>query len=442
MATRVNSTPPPRPAPVSNPAAGSSASSPAAVPRTGLGGLLGNVANTVRDAVERATRAQDPAVVQNLEQNSTQNNAATLAKPPAKGLTNGDPASTTAPAAPTAPNGAAAAAASTGTPQVVSNVDFSKMTQDQQYDYLQKMSQEKAGNAASWKTGDKELNLVGVRSFSNGAANAGEADKYNDTVYACRMNNGKKEVYAFDASVDGGVWDKNNAAYQDMAVKDRQGNAMGITHMADGHYQDAFTRGAVSGSDMGLRQDGWVRAHVDRNNDGKISNNEKLGFQGKGRVAGADMQFQFHPGYGENVGQNSAGCQAIKGEQWDKFQSLLKEAPESQKNFSYTLADSKNLKSYDEQMKYQPVTGWAALGKMDPINFYNGMTAHSNTSTVGSTNIGAEGRGLVSSDDQNALTAIQDSSSDAKVEGTGGNNGIGIVRTPYQPLTFTWPWKW
>ncbi len=406
-------TPPPAPKPAATQPA---ASKPAA---NKPGAAAPRPPAAVVDQVEKAIREQDPAVIANLA--AQQNNSLTGAttQTPARGLSN--------PAASTSSADAAA--------QAASKVDFSKMTQDQQYDYLQKLSQEKAGTPYNWKTGDKELNLIGVRSYSGGKANAGEADKYNDTIYACRMNNGKKEVYAFDGSVDAGKW--NDPANTNMAVADRHGNTLGIAHMADGHYQDAFTRGAVSGSDLGLRQSGWVRAHVDKNNDGLISDNEKLGWNGKGRMAGADLQFQFHAGEGDTVGESSAGCQTIKAEQFGQFQKLLREAPESQKTFGYTLTDGKNLKSVEEQMAYKPPVGWAALGKTDPLNWWNSATANSGAQQWMGANIGSQGRGMVNSDDQNITVASRDAASDANVAGVQGNGGIGIVRTPYTSATST-----
>ncbi len=236
-------------------------------------------------------------------------------------------------------------------------VDFKTMTQAQQYDYLQKTTvQQAAGDQKAWKTGDREVNLVGIRSFANGQAGSKEGNAYNDTIYACRMVDGKKTVESFKASVDGGVF--KDPKKSGLGFYDRKGKYKGITHLADGFYRDAFKRGKVSGKENGLRQQGLVRLHADKNNDGVIQNREKLGRNDQGMLAGARHQIQFHRGAdGDKVGESSAGCQAIRPDDWKRFQNVMADAPKGQdsklsgKGFSYLLTDSSKLPPPDSNFQ-------------------------------------------------------------------------------------------
>jgi len=207
-------------------------------------------------------------------------------------------------------------------------VDFKNMTQDQQYDYLQKLTVANAsGDKTAWKTGDKECNIVGLRGFKDGAAADNIPDQYNDTVYVCRMNNGKKEVYAFDASVDPGSPGADKATW----------NPNGNTHLAEGFYRDSWGKGPVTGGETGLRQTGWLNVNIDKNGDGQISGDEANNVP-----AGSLTQLQFHRGSdGDVVGRSSAGCQVIKSGQYDDFQKLINESP--QQAYSYLMIDSSKI---------------------------------------------------------------------------------------------------
>jgi len=226
--------------------------------------------------------------------------------------------------------------------------DFNKMTPQEQYDYLQNtVVQQAGGDESAWKTGEGEVNLVGVRSWENGQPGGREGNEYNDTIYVARMENGEPKIDAFTASVDGGVWDPAKAQQRGFGVTSN-GEWKGISHLADGHYRDTWVKGQVPLSDLGLRQAGDVRVHADGNSDGVIQNNERLGSDitgdgiGDGETKGAGWGIQFHPGgTGENVGQYSAGCQVIKAQEYDRFKQIIANAPNSR--FSYTLVDSSNL---------------------------------------------------------------------------------------------------
>ncbi|MCD4784497.1 MAG: hypothetical protein K8T10_11805 [Candidatus Eremiobacteraeota bacterium] len=226
--------------------------------------------------------------------------------------------------------------------------DFNKMTTQEQYDYLQDVVVQQAdGDESAWKTGEGEVNLVGIRSWEDGQPGGREGDAYNDTIYAARMVNGEPRIDSFNASVDGGVWNPSTAQNRGFGYREN-GEWKGISHIADGFYRDNWVKGGVPGSDLGLRQAGDIRIHADSNSDGVIQNNERLGADingdgiGDGVTVGSSWGIQFHPGgNGTNVGQASAGCQVIHGSEYDKFKQIISDAPNSR--FSYTLIDSANL---------------------------------------------------------------------------------------------------
>lgn len=289
----------------------------------------------------------------------------------------------------TAASGPSAAAA-TDAPKQVGPVDLSKMSMEEQYDYLQNTAIKQAGgNDKAWKTGDGELNLVGIRSFQDGKAVAAEGDKYNDTIYACRMKDGKKEVYAFDGTTDAGKWD--DAKGKGMSLVDDFGRDRGVTHLADGFYKESFGVGKVSGGEQGLEQKGWVRLHGDANNDGKIQQNEKLGRGDKGYLAGADWQIQFHRGgAGDTVGETSAGCQTIKADQYDKFMGLVNEAPNKDK-LSYCLTDSSKLEQPGFDVGEKKPWYQLDITQRQSQNQGSGMLA----GFLGALNPDAKGRGVI-----------------------------------------------
>lgn len=217
-------------------------------------------------------------------------------------------------------------------------VRFDHMTNEQKYDYLKALTEAKGG---SWKTGDKEVNLVGIRAFADQHGDH-RPDLYNDRIYACRMVNGKKEVWGFVASVDGGV-------IRDKGLKDQLAGGFGnTTHLADGFYQDCWRKGKVAGGDLGLRQSKPVYVHADGDNDGKIDARER----GEALRSDPSRDLQFHCGEGSNpVGAASAGCQVIHADQFPGFQHVLNESP--QQDFSYLLVSSDSLIS-----DASPVVNW------------------------------------------------------------------------------------
>ena len=302
-------------------------------------------------------------------------------------------------------------------------VDFKNMTDEQKYDYLQgRTVADAGGDPTAWKTGDREVNLVGVRSYTDGQLNDGRANEYNDTIYVCRTVDGKKEVHAFDGSVDGGVY--GAAKGKGYTVGNGSGADFGIAHLANGFYRDAWEKGTVTGGVEGLRQSGWVKINADFNNNGLIDDNERLGAHGEGLIAGTRLQMQFHPGYGNTVGANSMGCQVIKASQYRDFQRLLDEAPASQKNFSYNLVDGRTLQAPDAggKVDFQKAT-------YDPINFYNEMNA-AGVNDWNGLHFSAYNRGMTAG--QTSGAAVYQTSGDFFLAAVSadGEGGGGIIQVP------------
>ncbi|MDQ7823269.1 MAG: cell envelope integrity protein TolA [Candidatus Eremiobacteraeota bacterium] len=221
--------------------------------------------------------------------------------------------------------------------------NFNDMTPEQQYNYLHDVAVAMAGGDESqWRTGENELNLIGIRSWQNGQAGSTEGNKYNDTIYAVRMVNGNPEVYAFNGTVDAGR-DPGGTGY---GYSGPEGS--GFSHVADGSYPiGTFEKrgGGKWGVDTTLGQSGDVRINVDFNNDAVIQDNERLN-----KTEGAGWGIYFHPGgSGENVGSWSAGCQVIRPDQYGTFQSLIQQDPNKQ--FGYTLVDSANLPPVNSAME-------------------------------------------------------------------------------------------
>ncbi len=217
--------------------------------------------------------------------------------------------------------------------------NFNSMTPEQQYNYLHDITVSMAnGDESQWRTGNDEVNLIGIRSWQNGQAGTSEGNKYNDTIYAVRMHDGKPEVYAFNGTVDAGI-DPGGTGY---GYSGPEGS--GFSHVADGSYPiGSFEKrgGGKWGVDTTLGQSGNVNINVDFNNDGVIQDNERLN-----KTEGAGWGIYFHPGgNGENVNSWSAGCQVIRPEQYGTFQSLIQQDPNQK--FGYTLVDSSNLPQVD-----------------------------------------------------------------------------------------------
>jgi hypothetical protein len=241
-----------------------------------------------------------------------------------------------------------AAAAETADPPAAQETqtlpaDFNKMSPEQQYNYLHDVAVSMAGGDESvWRTGDKEVNLIGIRSFTDGQAHDQQANKYDDTIYAVRMVDGKPEVYAFQGSVDAGK-DPGGTKF---GYDGPEGH--GFSHVADGSYAPGTfvkTGGGHWGVDTVLGQAGDLKINVDFNNDAVIEDNERIN-----KTEGAGWGIFFHPGgQGENVGSWSAGCQVIKPDQYGTFQHLLQDDPNMK--FGYTLVDGHNLPPVDENNK-------------------------------------------------------------------------------------------
>lgn len=211
--------------------------------------------------------------------------------------------------------------------------EFSQMTQKEQYDFLREIYiAMTGGDESQWKTGDKEVNIIGIRGWQDGKPVVNKGNLYNDTIFAVRLVDGKPEVYAFSATVDAGINPGNN----DLGYRDASGRFLGYSHLADGFYPNGTfyeREGSKWDVDIVLSQRQDVRINVDTNNDGVIQDNERLNI-----TVPLGWGISFHPGgKSEKVGSWSAGCQVIRPENWKEFQKLLKESPDY--HYGYVLVD-------------------------------------------------------------------------------------------------------
>ncbi|MCL5037563.1 MAG: hypothetical protein M1269_10695 [Chloroflexi bacterium] len=228
------------------------------------------------------------------------------------------------------------------------DVDLSNMSESEKYEYFQNLVISRAdGDRSAWKTGEGELNLVGIRSFQDGKPGNADGNVYNDTIYAVYTRDGVQHVEAFNGSVDAGSWTQSQANARGFGYTDPQGNQKGISHIADGFYRDTWYRRNVLG-ETGLAQTENIKIHADSNADGIIQDNERLGADTNGDGLGEGVEvpgswaIQFHSGgTGQNVNTWSAGCQVIRGDQYDRFKQLIESSPQSR--YSYLVIDSSDL---------------------------------------------------------------------------------------------------
>jgi hypothetical protein len=243
--------------------------------------------------------------------------------------------------------------------------DFNLMTEEEQYAYLEEVVLEASGdNPDAWKVEPGEVNLVGIRSFQDGQPTTPEGDVYNDSIYAAWMDeDGEVHVEGYQASTDAGV--VNDPEATGFGYSNNQGY-QGLSHLADGFYEDTWETGGVPHSDLGLRQKGDIQIHADANNDGIINPEERLGEDttgdgmGDGVTQGEWWGIQFHPGGSSDRDVNlwSAGCQVIVDEEYADFKEVIGSATNDK--FSYTLIDSSDLPPVDASHAARPPAATSA----------------------------------------------------------------------------------
>jgi hypothetical protein len=86
--------------------------------------------------------------------------------------------------------------------------------------------------------------------------------------------------------------------------------------------------------------------YTDANRNGTID--VEQGEAQRVNMMSAAKQLQFHRGGEGEVGDASAGCQVIEAKQYDHFQQILAEAPQSQQKFSYLMTDVNELPQIDQ----------------------------------------------------------------------------------------------
>ncbi|MFC2170507.1 peptidoglycan-binding protein [Calditrichota bacterium] len=174
------------------------------------------------------------------------------------------------------------------------------------------------------------INLIGLRGFSRGEIVENKLDEYNDTIVVVRNdrlktgsgynNNPEHSVFFFEASVDPG--------------KLREPNPKGIAHLDPGFY--LYRLGLHRRREKALVQADQVT--ITRYFDEDVSQPDPLHETGW-------FGINIHRGgTTSRVGNWSAGCQVIKGDQWAKYMTLVDAAAEKgQEIFGYSLVEGIEL---------------------------------------------------------------------------------------------------
>lgn len=196
------------------------------------------------------------------------------------------------------------------------------------YDFYKELIE----SIGQFDTGDRCVNVVGVRAFQNGARVTNIADEYNDTVAVVWLEDGQKRCREFVASVDPGQYYTDNPM-----------NMAGCAHLIDGQYS------YKPGKHGSAQRDAFVEAgpvSVWRDSDGDYARDAAE------RQVYTSASFGIHihaGGTGDAVGKSSAGCQVIyggwSGEPWQSFKSICQAHPKA--SFNYTLVDADDAARYE-----------------------------------------------------------------------------------------------
>ncbi len=200
----------------------------------------------------------------------------------------------------------------------ISGVQLRELVQEREYPW---------SNVNGW------VNLVGLRGFTGDRANGNTFDRYNDTLILALNEPGKHDedlpnirLYQFTASVDPGLLKKPKPE--------------GVAHLLPGHYR--YRLGLHHQREEALVQ--AARVTIARFFDplqpqpGQQASESKNQPRLPKRETGWFGIHIHRGGMGLKVGEWSAGCQVIQGNQWPLFLSLVKEAGNAgQQEFGYTL---------------------------------------------------------------------------------------------------------
>lgn len=233
-------------------------------------------------------------------------------------------------------------------------LNLEKMSQAEIYDYARDIVTSQDPKA--WNDASGAVNVIGLRNYQQGVLGPEDSDRFDDTIVVARQiqqedGSYEKQVLLLPASVDAGAVTR---AQLDALSPDLPGTL----NLENGIYRDAFEirdfytdRGEFAYS--GLQQKGWLQGNFDFDLDGKVSDIERAN---SGQLMlGPGTRVQFHPGFGDQVGQQSLGCQLIHADHYGEFNDWLADAAQAgQKRVTYTLADGRALQYPDEVARLLP----------------------------------------------------------------------------------------
>jgi hypothetical protein len=175
----------------------------------------------------------------------------------------------------------------------------------------------------SFKTGNKELNMIGVRS------NNRVVDNWDDFFILCWTENGKKMIWIDDQfTTDPGIY----------YMQEKILNPKGCGILAPGHHKDIWVIGKHGQAqyEAFVQTGGKVKAYRDRNLNNYMDFN----------LSSLDEGFfgcNQHHGYDSSkVGKNSAMCQVHRYKK-DLAYVLSLAKTDPNKKWSYTLLDESDF---------------------------------------------------------------------------------------------------
>jgi hypothetical protein len=211
------------------------------------------------------------------------------------------------------------------------SLDLSNLTDEQKYDYFKGVVVNVM--KGTFKEGDNEMNIIGVRSFRDWKRVKPKLWSWDDSLILVWKEGGQKKIKSYVATVD---------PARNYTVKPI--NALGCAHLCDGHYdykEGSHPKHDGTGGRYGAgNQRASVTVWRDRDKDGRFSSSEKTytGWYGINIHAG---------GNNPNYASGSAGCQVLFGGRsgpWKDFWSTV-EKKNPGKKYQYTLIDASKLPS-------------------------------------------------------------------------------------------------
>lgn len=187
----------------------------------------------------------------------------------------------------------------------------------------------------AWRTGEKEVNLIGVRGFRKGLSRPKNLqNQWDDTLFVARIVNGLKVVDEFVFNVDyatGNAAELMDGCYKFKLSRHKNSLEPGRVYVKlsatesqlSGHkisYRALHGKEALYFRDynQSLIQEPWETGVDARTNLANESHSAYIGRDSSEDDVGINIHFG---GDGSKIGANSEGCQVVRG--WEAFKSFM-----------------------------------------------------------------------------------------------------------------------